>query len=109
MIKAEGLRLGNAIEFNFKVTEWSKVEMSVNDFKHIEKHKELYRPILLTEEVYIKFGYECLQELITDMIHESKHPISNNVGLWAATISGLKVHELQNLFFWITSNELTFK
>lgn len=83
-------------------------KITINDLVNIHNKVAFYdfTPIPLTEEWYPKFGYECLQELITDMIYKVKHPISENIGFWAVTISRLKVHQLQNLYFVLTEEEL---
>ena len=62
--------------------------------------------IPLCEGWYNTFGYECLQELIVDMIDKSKYPISHDIALWAKVIPGLHVHQLQNLYFALTEVEL---
>jgi hypothetical protein len=103
------IRIGNLfIGYNDEVFEWDleRFEYLVDS---IDIDEIIKNEIPITEEICIKFGYECLQELISDMVHNAKHPISNNIGLWVVTASGLKVHELQNLYFTLTSQELTFK
>lgn len=122
MIVVNELRIGSAIEFNFKVTKWAKVEMSINDFKHIEKHKELYRPIPLTEEKLLEAGFEYYGDLF-DCILYRKGIIMVSIlkGIYTFSIKRdakssyfpitefLYVHQLQNLYLDIEKKELTFK
>ena len=110
-MEAKELRIGNAYK-DCTSEEVRFITSFSEDGVYFEDGFDWYESMLdvtLTQDIIIKLGYESLQELISDMIHNAKHPISDNVGFWVATISGLRLHELQNLYFSIKKEELTFK
>lgn len=107
----EELRKGNYVTIAHESNEPIKqIKSFYENGIHVglgETHPfNLVLPIKLTEEWCNRFEYSCLQELVVDMIHNAKHPISDNISLWVATISALPVHKLQNLFYTLTWREL---
>jgi len=117
-IQVRDLRVGNYLESPYKHVDETDlcVVISIDEetFTCLDEHEILreadkVRPIPLTEEWWDKFGYECIQEFIIDMIEKSIHPLDESVGIWVATISPLPIHRIQNLFKELTNEELTLK
>jgi hypothetical protein len=111
-LEASSLRIGNYV-FTYLSDNADGIEqVTINTLRVMTENptkKTIYEPTPLTEEFWDRMEYECIQEFIVDLIHLSKHPISENISLWVATISGLKIHEIQNLFKALTGEELTIK
>lgn len=112
-MKANELRTGNYIfepknenTNPFKV--WS-VYQDPNNEKINGYNINYFEPVPLTEEWWPKFGYECIQEFIVDLIDKSIHPISNDISIWVATLSSLPIHKIQNLWYELTNKELKIK
>ena len=80
----------------------------------------VYQPIPITEEWLVKFGFEEdfegisstwhneVKSIRIEIIHDSNgfHSIVGAFGTW---IEINHVHQLQNLYFALTGEELTFK
>ena len=64
-----------------------------------------FKPIPLTEEWAVKFGYENLVEMAADFSEESNYEIEIN----RLDFDLLSVHEAQNLYRWLTGKELTIQ
>jgi len=112
-MKVTELRIGN-LYFHEPTNDYDEVRK--NTFDLIERNPECYKPIPLTEEWLIKFGFEDNQKvkgvkyidgvIAIDCIRYGKgwclandeyHP---NIKY---------VHQLQNLYFALTGEELTIK
>ena len=119
------LRIGNWVYFKFKDTGFGNVMICANDFKvmdristdDIDTH---YNPISLTEEWLLKFGFKKQWTISGNLysIKLSKGFISiysfedDSYKLDCANlcISAFKyIHQLQNLYFALTGQELTTK
>lgn len=117
MIEANELRLGNYLTDNYNV-ERKIVAISENDISLDEKnHKkglDFVKPIPLTEEWLLKFGF--------DKHHEGYYidhkDLNASIYLWHENdfwhMSHFKnkfqfVHHLQNIFHALTGEELTIK
>ena len=109
-MKANELRIGNWIQFRHTETP---VRITLGDFvrEYNDEHLEDYEPIPLTEEWLVRFGYVKSKEL--NYFWED-----NNLTIWFADsgfyiescIGKLRikhVHQLQNLYFALTGEELT--
>jgi hypothetical protein len=119
MIKANELRIGNLLttgEDNFRVTLIHKdfvKGVTIND-KIVTPTtiKSIIKPIPLTEEWLLKFGFEFDEEynsysLKMLSVYDGKNGFSSDLfwdGLDIET-----VHQLQNLYFALTNEELTIK
>jgi hypothetical protein len=112
-MKATELRIGNWVQFKYTETP---VRITLGDFvrEYKDEHLDDYEPIPLTEEWLVKFGFEK-----DDGIWEHKEL------MWSCEISGdddsfnfkrlgldipcigiFYVHQLQNLYFALTGQEL---
>ncbi len=93
-MEAKDLRIGNWVLFGE-----AKMEIDANDFKDCDANglmHQLYKPIPLTEEWLVKFEQKDLDLFILE--------IEVN---WNIKIK--YVHQLQNLYFALTGEELTIK
>ncbi len=127
MIKANELRIGNWVLVSVKTDNDEKLEIriDINDLRRIYEGSELYNfePILLTEEWLLKFGFKLKQNSLftkkLEYIYNSiKYCDDNKIWIYynddndagCNAIADLNyVHELQNLYFALTKQELPFK
>ena len=119
-MKASELRIGNSImqDDDFVFVTWWRLELMVNN-------KIEYKPIPLTQEWLIKFGFDklendiptyfkCFGNLIEDDYEFSFNIYVDSEQSYFITIFGRKiiikhVHQLQNLYFALTEEELIMK
>ena len=119
-IKATELRIGNYINYCDK-----KISVKPDDIKVILKlgmDAEIYEPIPLTEEWLLKFGFKsigtkyrpCYRIQRKERVYEF---VANYQSLGIVSIDTtyyfadniIHVHQLQNLYFALTGEELTLK
>jgi hypothetical protein len=137
-MKATDLRIGNYVIFksiqmvtlnqNGKYENYEEphqlhqIQISSNDFEYIEKGQSEYRPIPLTEEWLLKFGFERHHSDYSNSVIYIKDVPNNNEFKWGVyplelgsgfiinKSKNLKyVHQLQNLYFALTEEELNTK
>lgn len=111
-MKATELRIGNWVMYS------SKIQVNENKIRECVDYPERFAPIKLTEEWLERFGFKLpAHTWIGDKFHlseygeGSKHP---NGGVWVvamnknnAIIAEIQyVHQLQNLYFALTGEEL---
>jgi hypothetical protein len=118
MIQANELRIGNLISYTIEDDlderkKWSEVsEIDAVDILHLTKFKDKnYKPIPLTEDWLLKFGFEkssYYYEIkgIAISLGEDGRTILNGCGEVNAKHC-VYVHQLQNLYFALTGQELT--
>ena len=119
-MKTNELRIGNLVYFNDKV-----VNITIGDFHIIEKESKFFKPIPLTEEWLLKFGFEKddnfgnwhLNHLEIYKKDLSVIGIDNKGNIywyfyaaddyysWTQKLD--YVNQLQNLYFALTGKELT--
>lgn len=130
-MKATGLMLGNLLEYKCVndlllkrwplIGDWTEKRIDVYDIENISGlctyHDWDYRPIPLTEEWLIRFGFEKWQ---TDdgvhndyFIHKDFFPESfvfylpyHSLNIYVGGVTVEYVHQMQNLFFALTGKEL---
>jgi hypothetical protein len=108
-LEAKDLRIGNLVMDNAKV----KIVTSgmISNWDIIKRDYGGYKPIPLTEEWLVRFGFE--KHKTTDIYPTyAKGLINVNDGLvWVINNGFLNhikhVHQLQNLYFALTGRELT--
>ena len=129
-MKAKELRIGNYVNFKFhKDCGGVKgIEVFVSDLEIILQNNsksEYYTPTPLTEEWLVKFGFDkgddsynfrgfCLENRNTDpfLPELRKEKLKDSFGAWCNNnfLTNIKhVHQLQNLYFALTNEELTIK
>ena len=113
-MKATELRIGNLVEYKFSNTGFQNVEFTLKDFRFgFEENINRYRPIPLTEEWLLKFGfisnpYKDRYEFGDIDVECDK--TKGKTELWLAGSPHIKhVHQLQNLYFALTGKELTYE
>jgi hypothetical protein len=121
-MKANELRIGNIVlrkEFlhsNLENCRFDKIVVTHNDINACHIYNRHFEPIPLTEEWLLKFGFEWKQIKDVSSYTFSKLEIyqysSNNNKIFFEYSDGeveLKyVHQLQNLYFALTGEELTY-
>lgn len=118
-MKASELRIGNYFEYKGRI-----IKFTIADFVEAHHNSELLelflKPILLTEEWMIKVGFERYGHAKDVKISISKgwtlyfdfdlNKLSIDSGLNGKFLDEIKyVHQLQNLYFALTGEELTIK
>jgi len=139
MINVKELRIGNLIEYHVidnvdGTNEWVDNYVDYDDigWLSLQKNDERYRPKVLTEEMLVKFGFA--EMYATKNEHhpwvkklgvgkgielyppkeKSKYPNAFNfviggVRVQSFVIAVQYVHQLQNLYFALTGEELELK
>jgi len=135
-MKAEEFRLGNLIFYHIEDKfdehkEWDEVSpIDYSDLRVLviyEDNSE-YKPIPLTEEWLLKFGFDERIDILKDKYFElgidaeygaSFVASKNEKGLWEVYLtdcdggkigdSKTYIHQFQNLYFALTGEELTIK
>ena len=126
-MKASELRIGNWIDHIWKkdgyvddeIRGWQHKQIVPNDIPACVKYNETYRPIPLTEEWLLKFGFSCTENTSWSTGSAVKYNVLTNGNL---TFNSLQnawwlngrvldkqlqfVHHLQNLYFALTGKEL---
>jgi hypothetical protein len=117
-MKANELRIGNIVlrkEFlhsNLENCRFDKIVVTHNDINACHIYNRHFEPIPLTEEWLLKFGfvtnpYEDRYEKGT--IHIECDKTKGATYLWIENMPHIKyVHQLQNLYFALTGEELTY-
>lgn len=118
------LRVGNLIEINgpFDAEDWRWFEATTITIKRVKLNRERYRPIPLTAEWLERLGFEGnindgyalngveLDYLTTEDNFQFEYGIPNAKRGVAWILVDIKyVHQLQNLFYCLTGEELTVK
>ena len=108
-MKAKELRIGNLM-----IKLGKQINISIPDLMFIEggKYAYHYKQILLTEEWLIRFGFRKDKDNVTWHLNQGLWVIQN-VGMYLAFGSNkwqIKyVHQLQNLYFALTGQELELR
>ena len=121
MIQPQQLRIGNFV-FDSRQNTEKVFELSIfGDLHRVnELYPEAFNPIPLTEEILLKFGfYEIYKsefsirygiENFDEIEFKWNKTFGWNFYYKTFCIEGIKyVHQLQNLFFSLCGEELTFK
>jgi hypothetical protein len=128
MIKANELRLGNRLnldDLDIDTGKWHEriIEVTYRDIHNLlhghNMVKEAYNPIPLTEEILLKCGFDYDEEekdycITNNLGHKYGVHISNkNCALilysitdWQIASNFKYLHQLQNLYFALTGEEL---
>ena len=121
-MKANEFRIGNWVK---RDTQPEGFQIDAQSFFTCEKHPDWYEPIPLTEEWLLKFGFvkgdniSCNDYFYRKVIDRNELTINpdNGICIWGETIRDNEVstvlikyvHQLQNLYFALTGNELEIK
>lgn len=115
-MEAKELRIGNTtFEYNKDDKEWIVSNVSCWDFERARlNNNEIYlehrKPIPLTEEILLKCGFEkhnkefWFKDFFIGLIDNSFN-LKEGIGVYVADVYYL--HQLQNLYFALTNEELT--
>jgi len=110
-MKASELRIGNWVNCSEIVDVDKTREISCWDFgTYLSTNPEYYIPIPLTEEWLRRFGFVKVSEFGISQYGNGKIGIFFYNGKGNYNISMFEhVHQLQNLYFALTGEELTIK
>ena len=137
-MKTTELRVGNLILDTFSLQSKEVVSLTLDDFQAMNNFKRsgidnTYRPIPLTKEWLIKFGFENLDyicpetslvysddEFVLSICKYSKIVIQSDFSFGIEDSNRndciafendyiCSVHQLQNLYFALTNKELTYE
>jgi len=125
-MKSTELRIGNLVAHKHlkggvlydydSITFIVENAISINSAKHVGRTIDSVKPIPLTEEWLIKFGFEY-----KEMYYQSEYLVAlNDCFMIIERVNGLfyvdapnnelkHVHQLQNIYFSLTGEELTIK
>jgi hypothetical protein len=113
-MKAEDLRIGNWIN-EFGIPRQTK-PLDIVGLRQIEQASKIcidLTPIPLTEEWLLKFGFEKINHRTEGIIYQNKwlRFTETFYADWRGGAIGKiqYVHQLQNLYFALTGNELTIR
>lgn len=117
-MKVQELRIGNFVErINFFTdNQWGIHQISLIDLIDISRYPYHFRPIILTEEWVVKFGLKENPKHTVFHIKGMQFEISTMIGGYYDNELGLDqeskielkyVHQLQNIYFALTGEELT--
>ena len=116
MIEAQELRIGNWVEMKASLAPYFKIQHG-EDIDDVIEHR-LYEPILLTPELLEKCGFEKLYEDEYSWIGKDTIGYSITIrkmsgmmefyfaGQYETSTEIRYVHQLQNLYFDLTGQEL---
>jgi len=127
-MKAEELRIGNIVEYYItdntdeRKEWWEVTKIDVHDLESLSQTNDPdYRPIPLTEDWLLMAGFETRGDFNITTFYKGENPITKD---YLFSLVWLKnnpepfyrngyhkikyVHQLQNLYFALTGNELTF-
>ena len=117
---AKELRIGNWYERN----DFSQHQITIDDLVYLSKGEEITRihPIPLTEEWLLRFGFKAAKYpkgrcfylnnfwiSLSEKLNVYISDTSEEDDLSGITLNILHVHKLQNLFFALTGEELTYQ
>ena len=117
-MKANELRIGNWVKYFYPVMELDIPEYQVENGADIQVHDNhnVFQPIPLTEEWLVKFGMVkkmTVFEKEKNSMFAVKEWEGDYVIFWGDNrlpkVEPKYVHQLQNLYFALTGEELTIK
>lgn len=122
MIQPQELRIGNYVEYRIQDElddrkEWWELSIiDSTDLQILESRiDDDYRAIPLTEEILLKFGFEKDGNVYRNILKNRLYvDMTNPIAIYFGNYNGILVmldyaHQLQNLYFALTGEELTFK
>ena len=105
-MKANELRIGNYVMYS------SLIQVNGYKIAECEEYPTRFAPIPLTREWLIKFKFEELEKDCRTFFKKGKFKVELSNGgnvYYNRNIFISSVHQLQNLYFALTGEELTFK
>lgn len=103
------LRMGNHVQQSGEM-----FKVSLTTFGELMCHDDIYQPILLTEDILLKCGFEKGEDSdftyfkLNGVEFTDISPSGYELSYYESTPM-LHLHQLQNLYFALTGEELTFQ
>ena len=109
-MKVQDLRVGNLVYRNNNI----EVELHIEHLRRINNGSKVFKPIPLTEQRLIEFGFEKREDGDYNLFKQSEVDIVLKEDFSSWTCDGINfsvnyieyVHQLQNLYYSLTGNEL---
>ena len=127
-MKASDLRIGNWVNIFLNDVDYNTIQIKVDDLYYIIQKNGVYEPIPLTEEWLTKFGFKYINTESSYLTYaEPSHnyylqmDVRKSDNKWIildntmseliafAMVDIIYVHQLQNLYFALTGEELIIK
>lgn len=114
-MKAEQLRIGNLYEAYNGKSEAVDLQFFVNLWNDVDADEMIKSPITLTEEWLIKFGFKSNNQTDGFWFPQTNIWVRSQKGRFTAHLQHDKlidikyVHQLQNLYYALTGEELTIE
>ena len=112
-MKVNELRIGNYVMYEPTIDDWEEKVITLHSFLQVDISPESYCGIPLTEEWLLKFGFSWHAKNSYNLERFRYHTdkkIFSIIGRFEDLVEGLEyVHQLQNLYFALTGEELTLK
>lgn len=112
-MKANELRIGNIIGSIHTDITWKVDLFLFNEIFDDQTYLDHLKPIPLTEEWLINFGFYNSERLKNSFIKNGVHIYIQDTAFWYDlandSIEVKTIHQLQNLYFALTGEELTMK
>lgn len=110
MLKATDFRVGNTIQYIDVGQDWKDNKVTVDDIAWAASHNDSFnvrfRPILLTPMIMLKYGFrKCSCGGYDGPLHLRRYD-NEGVLRYNYTTTILYLHQLQNLYFALTGEEL---
>jgi uncharacterized protein YciU (UPF0263 family) len=117
-MKVQELRIGNLLEFDWCIHKVESIHLEgcvgLNDIMYEEVYIDDLKPIQLTEQWLIRFGFKLNPEFIKEIVYElqsEEFQLVNDCGGWflgneETDLQITSVHQLQNIYFALTGKEL---
>ena len=127
-MRANELRIGNYVNLMLNHEDYETLTITTKDLEYIEKNQGDYQPIPLTEEWLLKFGFVKInhQMSLNDSSMTYHYELNGDDRHWQLYFDGRVfsinesklrlflhhnkyLHQLQNLYFAVTGEELKMK
>jgi len=109
-MKASELRIGNYVYHEPTIDDWEIIQANPGTMIQCEINPDGFDPIPLTEEWLLKFGFEPLGSSRFDFKIFTYYLYDGSFYNQSSRLSTIKyVHQLQNLYFALTDEELEIK
>ena len=118
MIKSNGLRIGNYLDFGSRICIIEAIDKQGVEVKFLDNGEEewidlyLFTPIPITKEILLKCGFSKFKGDNSDcFLNDFETSCNMELLFWKGTeIKNIKhLHQLQNLYFALTGKEIEIK
>ena len=114
MIKSNDLRIGNFVK-TFEGGKKKLLSITAKDLMNIDQGSKEVFPVAITKEWLVKFRFTATEQSFVHFAYTGSHLEQHKDGVYF--FSGkiklnrfpvIYIHQLQNAFYWLTGEELSF-